>query len=1364
MKTLMKNNINNRKENIITLISIIIIITGFFLIRSAYTGYATLEDNGSYTDMLNINITSNTSYIWEPEHKGDIDSIRLRGYLEGDYANVYVKKDNKSYLVYGYNIKNITAEAVEVSSGDNEINISFEYSNYSDYDADDNGIAHIEDIIDFSVNRSVFGFDANYSKLCTKYKVDNKELNTTVCYGYDECCLFMGLSPESENWDDIFYLNYGKYNAGYNNTVYAQVIYYDVNLDEDNLYSYIYNSGVLSLDAVFVDRVYFDDACVESCSLTGFDEDTYELVFEVDGIVYVDNISYGISSFVEDEIVSIRDKDKRKIGHYKLKNKTNGKYDLEISSLEKSLKGVMGLGKESKAKIKNIEKLKKLDVYIDEITDKEINTDVFAVNESLEFDYAEITLVKNGNVNAVMYCSDFDFDEFSCSDWEKTSIPFVDNGDTITFTVNHFSAYAGAEINVINVHSYPSLHGNWTVMFNTTGVANLTITATYDPDYTKEVTRWTNQEIECYDDETEILTENGWKYFRELENEKVMTLNPETHEKEWQLPTAKQVYEHDDEMYKIVLEDSSDSSETQGVSERAQKSSISDMLVSPEHKVYAGEKEENYNPNKFTSSFVERTITPVCFLSNLSFDQREQLSLSANEIKSISLRNSSLSSLEKFLESNFALSNIDLYSFNGINSTLCINSSRLLENSSREIFVFVNNSGIYFLISSRANSGENGRISGFDSIFSNTEFFQKNVNKTFESTTNLIYNKPLFFNSLSLPALDSLSDLTAHSLKGSSSLSFFNISSFQDSSLVFLSIDFLTNPDQLISEKDSILCLTASGTDNVMLTILNTSNYVKKHKYVKVFKPFDLKDYSYMKIKDFQLLNSLEFNIIPITEAYDYLNDDKELYFLDGNNNPVRVKSITKEDYKGKIYDVDVENDIVLVRRENKTSLWSGNSDNNSYDLQFLEIRCGDEVKQYEWQGSNCYENECSVFIEDYSCNETAYEVSKVLTAKRHVLKFSFGNETAYAYNDVSPLELDYMEYSSNASAQAAYVSSDAYTAIHNCTELQAMQNDLSGKYYLANDIDCTYDTQNASGALYNGGAGFEPVGTDANPFTGIFDGNEHTITGLKINRWSTYRVGLFGKTSGATIQDVGLIDCNIRGKDWTGALVGYNGATITNCYSTGVVSSSYGALGGLVGHGGGAMTNCYSTSTVSNGFANNVGGLVGDNYATLTDCYATGAVSGGNMQVGGLVGRGGTLIRCYATGDVSGNLYVGGLSGGATSPTNCYATGAVVGTTGASKGYAGGLIGFLSDRTATNCYSTGSVSGSNAGGLVALDVGATYNDCFWDTQTSGQGSSAGGTGKTTVQMKQEATFTNWNFSTIWNITENETYPFLQPI
>ncbi|MBU0962456.1 MAG: hypothetical protein KKD48_00975, partial [Nanoarchaeota archaeon] len=84
----------------------------------------------------------------------------------------------------------------------------------------------------------------------------------------------------------------------------------------------------------------------------------------------------------------------------------------------------------------------------------------------------------------------------------------------------------------------------------------------------------------------------------------------------------------------------------------------------------------------------------------------------------------------------------------------------------------------------------------------------------------------------------------------------------------------------------------------------------------------------------------------------------------------------------------------------NEYTRWSDNSeDSDLYDLRFLEIKCGDIILNYEWQGTNCNENECSVFISNYSCNETAYEISRVLKAREHVLKFEFGDDSAFAYN-----------------------------------------------------------------------------------------------------------------------------------------------------------------------------------------------------------------------------------------------------------------------------------------------------------------------------------------------------------------------------
>ena len=140
-----------------------------------------------------------------------------------------------------------------------------------------------------------------------------------------------------------------------------------------------------------------------------------------------------------------------------------------------------------------------------------------------------------------------------------------------------------------------------------------------------------------------------------------------------------------------------------------------------------------------------------------------------------------------------------------------------------------------------------------------------------------------------------------------------------------------------------------------------------------------------------------------------------------------------------------------------------------------------------------------------------------------------------------------------------------AATPITNCTELQNIRNNLGGDYYLGNDIDCSC----TSG--WNGGAGFEPIGT----FTGTFDGKGYKITNLYINRIN--HVGLFGYTgSGSEIKGVGLEEVSIRGNDYVGGFVGTNRGTIKYSYSSGSVNGSVN-VGGFVGvNEYGSSTNCY--------------------------------------------------------------------------------------------------------------------------------------------------------------------------------------------
>jgi hypothetical protein len=305
----------------------------------------------------------------------------------------------------------------------------------------------------------------------------------------------------------------------------------------------------------------------------------------------------------------------------------------------------------------------------------------------------------------------------------------------------------------------------------------------------------------------------------------------------------------------------------------------------------------------------------------------------------------------------------------------------------------------------------------------------------------------------------------------------------------------------------------------------------------------------------------------------------------------------------------------------------------------------------------------------------------------------------------------------------------------------------------------------------------------------------------------SSYVGGLVGYNNASDGPGSIITNCystgSVSGSSYVGGLVGYNNTSggpprslITNCYSTGTVSGNLYA-GGLVGRNYSNISTCYSTGTVSG--SGIVGGLVGGNSGSsgnITNCCSTGAVSSTGITVGGLVGsNSGNISNSYSTSLVSGSGTVGGLVGDngssiSSSISSCYSTGSVS-STGSSNNFGGlvgsnggsisdcystspvsgslnvgGLVGYHnggSFRGITNCYATGTVSGSsNVGGLVGSHNFGNIVNSFWDTQTSGQTTSQGGTGKTTAQMKTLSTFTGWDFTSIWHIVQGQTYPFLK--
>ena len=194
--------------------------------------------------------------------------------------------------------------------------------------------------------------------------------------------------------------------------------------------------------------------------------------------------------------------------------------------------------------------------------------------------------------------------------------------------------------------------------------------------------------------------------------------------------------------------------------------------------------------------------------------------------------------------------------------------------------------------------------------------------------------------------------------------------------------------------------------------------------------------------------------------------------------------------------------------------------------------------------------------------------------------------------------------------------------------EVNAGDSKSDKTYLLANDIDLS------------GYPDWTPIGRfdppdDMLPFSGVFDGQGYSITGLKISGNEDAR-GLFGYTYSGAIRNVVIRNPEIEGKNQVGALVGYQAYSnqgIKNCAVIGGKIQGRSHVGGLVGYmEESPIQNCYSTcEVVAMDFY--AGGIVGDHrvVASIRNCYATGNISG--TYSGGIVGVAQDVERCVALG-----------------------------------------------------------------------------------------------------------------------------------
>ena len=296
------------------------------------------------------------------------------------------------------------------------------------------------------------------------------------------------------------------------------------------------------------------------------------------------------------------------------------------------------------------------------------------------------------------------------------------------------------------------------------------------------------------------------------------------------------------------------------------------------------------------------------------------------------------------------------------------------------------------------------------------------------------------------------------------------------------------------------------------------------------------------------------------------------------------------------------------------------------------------------------------------------------------------------------------------------------YTVIKTAADLDNIRNNLDGKYILMGDIDMSFFT------------GWTPIGSESDPFTGTLDGNGYVLKNFIMNDSVSDYSGLFGRTAGATIKNLGIE--NISGEidsEVAGALVGAtsHNTQISNCYVTGEMTINGYDAGGLVGElDNSAITDCSTDLkiTVENKSYTiaTAGGLVGSsvNSSIITNCSSAGSISAinGELAIGGLVGcnESSTIHQSVSLSSMD-ILGSGCISGGLVGKdfygtiSNCGATGDVIADL-SSLGIAGGLVGYAYDTNISKSYATGEVTAQNCnvGGLIGETNGSTeISDSF---------------------------------------------------
>ncbi|MCR3760143.1 hypothetical protein KYB31_14285 [Clostridium felsineum] len=380
---------------------------------------------------------------------------------------------------------------------------------------------------------------------------------------------------------------------------------------------------------------------------------------------------------------------------------------------------------------------------------------------------------------------------------------------------------------------------------------------------------------------------------------------------------------------------------------------------------------------------------------------------------------------------------------------------------------------------------------------------------------------------------------------------------------------------------------------------------------------------------------------------------------------------------------------------------------------------------------------------------QSVYDISKLSTAMKMSSTFknwdlsgiwAIDEGTSYPYLKAVK-KPDGVEAAPTGEVASGKGTTDDPYIISNTKQLQNIKYEVGASYKLANDIDIANIDWTAIGS------------NSAVPFTGIFDGNGHSIENFS----GDYTNGLFGCVKGGTIKNLNIKNVSISDGSYTGALASnvYGGSTIDNCSVIDGTVSGSGCTGGLIGIGSNVtITNSYSNINVI-GKGDSVGGLVGSLTGTIKDCYVLGNVNAKSSNIGGIVGSfQGDISEVYFSGTITGANNVGGILGNSSSGTvkDCFSLGTISGNS-----YVGGILG-NGNTTITSSYSAAKTigTGTNVGGISGTST--TVTNGYFDSRISGI-KNPSGEAKDTKDLYNKETYSNWDFTSTWS--KDTQYPYL---